>query len=205
MPHQDLGYHIQKVIDDKASGTDQHDPSLPRTVFHSLLDSDLPPAELRKARLAQEAQVIIGAGADTTAHALATTTFHLLDNPPRLRQLQRELATAFPDPEAEMGIAAVERLPYLSAVVMEGLRLSYGLSTRLARIAPTEVLRCGEWEIPAGTPVGMTSVLMHHNETIFPDSRSFVPERWMGEGAAKRLERYMVSFSRGSRQCIGMK
>ncbi len=55
------------------------------------------------------------------------------------------------------------------------------------------------------TPVGMSAVLMHHNETIFPDSYSFLPERWMEPGAAHKLERYMVSFSRGSRQCIGMK
>ncbi len=54
------------------------------------------------------------------------------------------------------------------------------------------------------TPVGMTSVLLHHNENTFPDSYSFVPERWLGkEGHA--LEKYMVSFSKGSRECLGKK
>jgi len=49
----------------------------------------------------------------------------------------------------------------------------------------------------------MTSILMHHNETIFPNSYEFLPERWLGdEGSA--LEKYMVAFSKGSRQCIGM-
>ncbi|KAK0105231.1 hypothetical protein ONS96_004631 [Cadophora gregata f. sp. sojae] len=50
----------------------------------------------------------------------------------------------------------------------------------------------------------MTSIMMHHNEKIFPDSYSFTPERWMDSDGAKRLERYMVTFTRGSRQCIGM-
>ena len=56
-------------MDDIANGTDKHDPILPRTVFHTLIDSDLPAEEISKDRMAQEAQVIIGAGADTTAHA----------------------------------------------------------------------------------------------------------------------------------------
>lgn len=51
----------------------------------------------------------------------------------------------------------------------------------------------------------MTSVFMHHNEKIFPDSYSFVPERWMDLEKRKKLETYMVAFTKGSRQCIGMK
>jgi cytochrome P450 len=53
----------------------------------------------------------------------------------------------------------------------------------------------------------MTSVHIHHNETIFPDSHEFKPERWLEkrpEGAPP-LEKYLVSFSRGSRMCAGMK
>jgi cytochrome P450 len=52
----------------------------------------------------------------------------------------------------------------------------------------------------------MTSVGVHHNETIFPDSQTFKPERWLEkrpEGSPP-LDRYLVAFSKGSRQCIGM-
>lgn len=55
--------------------------------------------------------------------------------------------------------------------------------------------------IPPGTPVGMTSVLMHHDESIFPDSKSFLPERWLDN---PQLDKYLVSFSKGSRQCLGI-
>ncbi|CZT10519.1 related to cytochrome P450 CYP3/CYP5/CYP6/CYP9 subfamilies [Rhynchosporium agropyri] len=201
---KDLERHVQTVIDNIANGTDKHDPVLPRTVFHTLLDSDLPADEISKDRMAQEAQVIIGAGADTTAHALSTITFFLLSSPEKLEKLQKELKEAFPDRDTSMKLTDVEKLPYLSAVIQEGIRLSYGLSTRLARIAPDEVLQYKDYSIPAGTPVGMTSVMMHHNETIFPDSYTFTPERWLDPAAAKRLERYIVTFTRGSRQCIGM-
>jgi cytochrome P450 len=47
----------------------------------------------------------------------------------------------------------------------------------------------------------MTSVLIHHDESIFPDSHEFRPERWIEN---PRLDRYLVSFSKGSRQCLGI-
>lgn len=45
---------------------------------------------------------------------------------------------------------------------------------------------------------------MHHDESIFPDSYTFKPERWVDPAERKRLEKYLVAFSKGSRQCIGM-
>jgi hypothetical protein len=51
----------------------------------------------------------------------------------------------------------------------------------------------------------MSSLMMHHNENVFPQSHTFSPERWADqEDGGKALERYLVSFSKGSRQCIGM-
>ncbi|KAI0448951.1 cytochrome P450 [Xylaria acuta] len=63
-----------------------------------------------------------------------------------------------------------------------------------------------EYVIPEGTPVGMTSVLVHHNDKIFPRSKEFDPNRWPGsEGKRNRSrEKYILSFSRGCRQCIGI-
>ena len=56
------------------------------------------------------------------------------------------------------------------------------------------------------TPVGMTSVDVRHNETIFPDSQTFKPERWLEKRPewSPPLDRYLVAFTKGSRQCIGM-
>jgi cytochrome P450 len=52
----------------------------------------------------------------------------------------------------------------------------------------------------------MTSVHIHQNENIFPEAQKFKPERWLEkrpEGAPP-LDRYLVSFTKGSRQCVGM-
>ena len=50
----------------------------------------------------------------------------------------------------------------------------------------------------------MSIVLLHHNETIFPQSHTFLPERWLAQSQGRRLDKYMVSFGKGTRQCLGM-
>jgi cytochrome P450 len=41
---------------------------------------------------------------------------------------------------------------------------------------------------------------------IFPDPEQFKPERWLkAEEEGFPLQRYLVSFSKGSRQCVGLK
>ncbi len=49
----------------------------------------------------------------------------------------------------------------------------------------------------------MTSTIIHHDESVFPDSHSFRPERWV-EDPTGHLDRYMVAFTKGSRNCLGM-
>lgn len=77
----------------------------------------------------------------------------------------------------------------------------------------------GPYTIPAGVPFSSDTYCAHHDETIFPSSHSFIPERWLDNPRAAKLDtfgsplieekgralsRYMVSYSRGSRACLGM-
>ncbi|KAL3473218.1 cytochrome P450 [Aspergillus californicus] len=171
-----------------------------QTLFDSVLSSDLPEQEKSEARLAQEMQVLVSAGAETTAKAMSYILFYLHAEPPLLERLRAELGTLGDDPS----LVELEQLPYLTAVMLEGIRLSYGVTARLPRIAPNNALTYKDWTIPPGTPVSMSCLLMHHDESVFPDSYRFNPERWLDPTERKRLEKYMVAFSKGSRQCIGM-
>ncbi|EON70045.1 hypothetical protein W97_09313 [Coniosporium apollinis CBS 100218] len=197
---------IKEIMDRKGDDEQLYLVDGQPTIFHELLNSDLPLWEKSLERLWQEGQVVVGAGADTTANALTVTTFHLLDNPDKLQRLKSELEMLMPDLCSPVKLRELEQLPYMSAVLSEGLRLSYGVSSRLQRIAPAEELKFHDWTIPPGTPVGMTSVLMHHNPSIFPNPDTFLPERWLEPAPDNRpLDRYLVSFTKGSRQCIGIK
>lgn len=207
---EDIRRQIRQTQDKIAERPTEKQSS--RTIFHELLTGDLPDEEKRLERLWQEGQIIVGAGTETTAWTLSATLFYLLENPHILKKLRDELHVAIPDAEARVSWNQLEQLPYLSAVICEGLRLSYGVSTRLQRINPQGplYLKTGgnlELEIPQNTPVGMTATLIHAHPALFPEPYTFQPERWLDERGKRhhRLDGYLLSFSRGTRQCVGIK
>jgi cytochrome P450 len=109
----------QKVIDgDYKRSQEELDLGMDKTIFHALLESDLPPEEKLHSRIWQEGQVVIGAGADTTANTLTVTHFHILDNPEVLQKLRAELEVAMPDQFAPAKLAVVEHLPYLVIFIL---------------------------------------------------------------------------------------
>lgn len=58
--------------------------------------------------------------------------------------------------------------------------------------------------IPAGTCVGVSHYTVHMNPVLFPQPELFRPERWLLAGD-RALDRWLVSFSKGSRGCLGIK
>ena len=99
------------------------------------MNSDLPTHEKTPARVSQDARTLVGAGSETTATTLEVITFYLLKNPEMKQRLKQELA-----PVAKSGdldnYDVLKRLPYLSAVVNEGLRRAISVSGRMPRIDP---------------------------------------------------------------------
>jgi len=174
------------------------------TVFKELLHSGLPPEEVTVQRLAEEAQTVVGAGQVTTAHFLKVVSFYILANPEILRKLKEELISAMPSDGSLPPISELEQLPYLSAVVSEGFRRSYGIVQRLPRVSPDAPLIYKDWVIPPGTPVSMTSIFMHDNPQYFPNPEVFDPDRWLKADAELRLGKYLVNFSKGTRSCLGI-
>lgn len=178
-----------------------------QTIFHAILDSELPDNEKTPSRLWQDGQGVVIAGTLTTASALSYTLFYLLTQPDTLRRLKSELKSAIPDPDRLPLEAALENLPFLSACIKEGLRLSNGVSHRLQRIDPEKPITFADrvkkkgYIIPPGTPLSMTGMLMHFNDAIFPSPQVFDPDRWLEHNG---LDKYLVPFSRGTRQCIGI-
>jgi cytochrome P450 len=175
------------------------------TIFHELLNCELGPEEKTLDRLTAEGQTVVAAGSLTTAQYLQVTFFHLLSNPEILRRLKSELAVTVPNPDSIPPSQKLEQLPYLSAVICEGFRISLGTLARLTRVAPDRDLVFNEWTIPAGTPIGMSSTANHTNPELFPDPQRFDPERWLnGSTRDRSKEKYLVNFSKGTRACLGI-
>jgi cytochrome P450 len=94
----------------------------PTIIWGLANNPDLPPEEKTFKRLAVEANSILAAGFETTAGVLTLMTFLILDNPDVHDRLKAELKIAIPDETVVPNWQALERLPYLSAVVKESLR-----------------------------------------------------------------------------------
>lgn len=199
-----VGQRMEKDIN-SLKGMDDKSSEPKPSIFVGLLNSNLPPQEKRPDRLVQEGMALLIAGSEAAAQTLSITTYHLLANPEKLAKLRTELEHTVPDENTFPPLAQLEASPYLVACVHEGLRLAYGTAGRLARVSK-DPIKYGEWVIPAGVPVGMDSVSMHNDENIFPDHYSFIPERWLEEREdGGRLDRYLTTFGKGTRQCLGIK
>ncbi|KAH8660697.1 oxoglutarate/iron-dependent oxygenase [Tricladium varicosporioides] len=220
---KDIKAQIQEVKQSLNQGSEKAGT----TIFHELLTGNLPNEEKSVERLWQEGQIIVGAGTETTAWTISAIMYYVLAQPETFSKLSKELEAAIPDPAQLPALTVLEQLPYLICLPSESLRLSYGVSTRSQRVLPQEALIFKtnktelsdsfywpsdksrdfvEYKIPPGTPVSMTSVLVHHNPALFPNPKTFIPERWIDEKGQRRrdLEGYLLSFSKGSRQCLGI-
>jgi len=159
----------------------------------------VPDTEKTAIRLTDEATVLVVAGSETPAKTLALIHFYLMHHPLILSTLRQELKAAMGTSSDVPSLAKLENLPYLSAVIKEGLRLHGGITARSARIAPNETLHYKEWSVPPGTPMSTSSIFIHRNPDIFPEPLEFKPERWLEKDTkAGRLDHYLVAFGKGS-------
>ncbi|KAJ5826070.1 hypothetical protein N7474_003208 [Penicillium riverlandense] len=187
---------VEKVDFDAGGGS---------TIFDSLISSDVPAQERTLDRLEDESALLLGAGTETTARAITVSMFHLMSRPGLMHTLREELKTVLSTPTSKASWADLEKLPYLTGVVNEGLRLAHGMTARLARISPTDPLFYKDWVIPAGTPVSQSNYFVHMDSTLFPDPGTFDPERWIRAAEkGEYLSRFIVAFTKGSRQCLGI-
>ncbi|KAH7309647.1 cytochrome P450 [Stachybotrys elegans] len=197
--------HVEEVVRKIADGDDSKE----RSIVHQLLapkESSNGKAPLTPQDLADETSVILGAASETTGTALTIAAYHVIKTPHMYQRLRAELLEAFPDEDEEPSFLALEKLPYLTAIIKEALRMEPGLPGRLQRSAPAGgVLLQGHF-IPEGTTVSMSSHTQHRNSVIFPNPRVFDPTRWMDQpkDVAQSRENSLVPFSRGTRQCLGI-
>jgi cytochrome P450 len=180
-----------------------------KSVLDGIINSDaIPESDKTVDRLTQEARTLVGAGSETTGSSLEAIAYHVLSNPEVLQRLKQELADAvsksgaIEEPLTHYDI--VQKLPFLTAVINEALRLANSVSGRLARSNPRTAYTYKSYNLPPTTVISMSIKGNHSNESIFPEPTLFKPDRWLvKDEELKRLEKYFSPFGRGSRSCIG--
>ena len=146
-----------------------------------------------------EAMTIFLAGHETTANAL-TWTWYLLGQAPDVErrvheEVDRALSGRLPT------VAEVDRLPYLTRVVTESMRL-YPPAWLVGRRSIHEYT-IGDYDVPPRSIIVMSQWIVHRDARHYPDPERFDPDRWTPEFKA-RLPRFAYfPFGGGPRQCIG--
>ena len=144
------------------------------------------------------------AGGDT-ASVCMTYLVHALASLPQGRQIQDKLYEELKD--VPNNCKALEKLPYLDAVVKEGLRLFDPIPGSLPRVNNSNRLVC-KIPINKGTWVSTQAYSMHRRPDIFPQPDELLPDRWMIDPSSEQykiMTNHMIPFAalQNPRVCLG--
>ncbi|EKV00638.1 cytochrome P450 [Leptolyngbya sp. PCC 7375] len=156
-------------------------------------DEDGQPME--DAELHDELLTLLVAGHETTASAISWALYWIYQDPQIYQTLVDELDRLGPSPDP----VEITKLPYLTAVCNETLRL-YPIANLTVPREVTAPMTLMGYDLEPGTRLYGAIYLTHHRPELYPDSKSFKPERF--------LERQFASyeflpFGGGVRRCIG--
>ncbi|EQC32866.1 hypothetical protein SDRG_09398 [Saprolegnia diclina VS20] len=157
--------------------------------------------------LADNVLTFFFAGSDTTSSAMAYTLFLLAMHPDVQAKAVAEIDTVV-STTSPITYEAVQRLPYVSAVLTEALRL-YAPAPFTYRHADDDLV-LGDHVVPAGTLLALPMWFINRSPLNWGnDATEFKPERHLASDcdrfSAKDRAFRFASFSGGPRNCVGMR
>jgi cytochrome P450 len=141
----------------------------------------------------------MAAGIDTTGDALCFLMWEL--SQPRSLHTQRALREELLRTD---GSVPFDQLPYLDAVVCEGLRCFPPIPMSLPRYVPQGGRTVDGYWLPHKTIVSCQALSVHFiNQDVFPEPEAFRPERWLAPEDDADRRRLLFAFANGGRGCVG--
>ncbi|KUJ07792.1 cytochrome P450 [Mollisia scopiformis] len=199
---QPISAEMNRLLENVLKKRDIAGQPAKRDIVQIILDAhQTDPVGFPEIRMRDEITMFMVAGSETTSASTTAILLHLVNNPAKLKLLEEEIESKFSEND-EITFAKLHDLPYLNAVIWEGLRLM---------TAPAGLLRYTEkptiisgYEIPSNTIVQPWPMALMKDPRIWPDADSFIPERWLGVYKGVEANRSdVLAFSAGSRNCIG--
>lgn len=154
--------------------------------------------------LTAEALTQLIAGSDTTSNSSCAISYYIALHPHVQEKLQKELDEASTtEDDAVFTYEQVKRLPYLEAVINEGLRVHSTSSLGLPRVVPEGGLTIRGVHFPQGTVLSIPTYTIHRDTQAWgEDADKFRPERWF-ERDHLAMQKAFNPFSYGPRACVG--
>ncbi|XP_031109727.1 cytochrome P450 89A2-like [Ipomoea triloba] len=168
------------------------------------------PEEKRKLSYGEMATLcgeFLNAGTDTTSTALQWIMANLVKHPSIQAKLYEEILGVIETPEEE-GVKEedLQRMPYLKAVVLEGLRRHPPVHFLQPHLVTEEVELEG-YVIPKNSVINFAVAELGRDPTVWEDPMEFKPERFLSGEAldlSGNREIKMMPFGAGRRICPGL-
>ncbi|EGI61202.1 PREDICTED: cytochrome P450 4g15 [Acromyrmex echinatior] len=153
----------------------------------------------------EQVDTIMFEGHDTTAAASSFFLSIMGCHPDIQEKVIQELDEIFGDSDRPATFQDTLEMKYLERCLMETLRM-YPPVPIIARTIKTDLkLVSGDYTIPAGSTVIVTTFKMHRQPHIYPNPEIFDPDNFLPEKTANRHYYAFVPFSAGPRSCVGRK
>ena len=140
---------------------------------------------------------------------MRSTLLSIISTPHVYSRLRQEIDDAISRGEVSSPITEEEakRLPYLQAVLKEGLRRFPPITQLRERMVPPEGDLYDGKHIPAGTFVGLNAWGLQLNRVFGDDPEIFRPERWLidDQDRLRRMGQVQeLIFGHGTTKCLGI-
>lgn len=179
-----LDKRVYAVIEGRRRAADLEER---RDILSLLLQARTEEGEaLTDKELRDELLVLVLAGHETTANSLAWAWERLTRTPAAHAALTESVRS---------GERAEE---WIEATIVETMRSRPVVPLIGRRV--TVPWQLGEYAVPAGTPVAMSILLVHHRDDLYPRPFDFLPERWLDN---KPGTYEWIPFGGGIRRCLG--
>lgn len=182
-----IALHEKKIADtDTQSETKTQD-----FVEKMMVARDKDPEKVTDHHIFIMAVTNVAAGSDTTGISLSAIMWHLLHFPETLQKLRDELDdfTASGRCSSPPSFKETQEMPYFQAVMKEALRMHPATGLPMWRTVPEGGAEIQGRFMAEGTVVGVNTWVAHYDESIFPDARTFRPERWIeAESTPEKLK-----------------
>lgn len=183
---------LQAEIDQRRSQSDSNGNDV-LSLMLSARDEDGQP--MSDEELKDEMMTLLTAGHETTATALAWA-FYWIEKLPEVKEKLLQELNSLPENTDPLEIS---RLPYLSAVCSETLRIYPVGIIAFPRIAKSSVEVMGR-RFEKETMLVPAIYLTHQREDLYPEPKKFKPERFL---TRQYTPNQFLPFGGGNRRCIG--
>lgn len=191
-----LRKNVFQIIQQRKQSADRHDDLLDMLLEARYEDTG---KGMNDRQLLEECLILLVAGHETSANALAWTWYILCQHPEVVREIRAEIKTVFGDQKPT--VEGIAKLDYLKRVIQESMRL-YPPAWVMDRVSIEEDHFEG-FHIPKNKIVGLYIYGLHHSPKYWKNPEKFDPSRFEKEAVKKRPPYTYLPFGGGQRKCIG--